>query len=56
MRDIEKLTGMPIPFAADNEGKFPMAANHAQRRSNGGGGRGNGRSSGPSRGPRGRNR
>ena len=42
VRDIEKLTGQPLPFAADNEGKFPMAATHAARsggnRSGGGGG------------------
>lgn len=42
VRDIEKTMGMPIPFAADNEGKFPMAATNGQRR-NGGGGRSNGR-------------
>ncbi len=57
VRDIEKTMGLPIPFATDNEGKFPMAATHAanngQRRS-GGGGRGNGR--GPSRGGNGRSR
>ena len=59
VRDIEKLMGMPIPFAEDNEGKFPMAATHAarnnQRRGNGGGGRGNGRGFNP-RGARSRQR
>lgn len=56
VRDIEKTMGIPIPFAPDNEGKFPMAATHAAngQRRGGGGGRGNGR--GPSRGNNNRGR
>ena len=50
VRDIEKLTGLPMPFAADNEGRFPMAATHAARSGNRSGGGGRGRNSGNSRG------
>ena len=49
VRDIEKLTGLPMPFAEDNEGRFPMAATHAARSGNRSGG-GRGRNSGNSRG------